>query len=326
MKEKLKEKLCSITSAESVLELEKIQNLWSGYGTLKRYRLIGAAQETVIVKHVAPPQQASHPRGWQGTNSHQRKLRSYQVESTWYRTWSARCTKSCYVPQCLGIEEGDGEFLLVLEDLDSLGFEIRKAQVSMKELRSCLKWLAHFHGTFLGCQPDGLWETGTYWHLATRPDELAVLKDKDLKNAAAAIDSKLSASKFQSFVHGDAKLANFCFSSRGGRVAAVDFQYVGGGCGMKDVAYFLGSCLGEEECEEYEEELLSYYFSVLCNVVKTQSPEIEVKELERDWRGLYRFAWADFHRFLKGWSPDHWKITSYSERICREVIQRLHSE
>jgi Ser/Thr protein kinase RdoA (MazF antagonist) len=64
---------------------------------------------------------------------------------------------------------------------------------------------------------------------------------------AAVIDQVLNNCSYQTIVHGDAKLANFCFSKEGA-VSAVDFQYVGGGCGMKDVAYFLGSCLtGKEE-------------------------------------------------------------------------------
>jgi len=41
---------------------------------------------------------------------------------------------------------------------------------------------------------------------------------------------------------------------------------------------------------------------------------------------LYRVAWADFHRFLKGWSPGHWKLTGYSERVVREVLQQLPEE
>ena len=46
------------------------------------------------------------------------------------------------------------------------------------------------------------------------PDELRVLKveDPDLARAAEAIDQMLSACPFMTIVHGDAKLANFCFS------------------------------------------------------------------------------------------------------------------
>ena len=61
---------------------------------------------------------------------------------------------------------------------------------------------------------------------------------------APELDRRLRAARFQTLVHGDAKPANFCFDARRGAVAAVDFQYVGGGCGMKDVAYLLS---GERE-------------------------------------------------------------------------------
>ena len=124
---------------------------------------------------------------------------------------------------------------MVLEDLDAAGFPVRLASVSPLQLRSCLDWLATFHATFLGVAPEGLWESGTYWHLATRSEELAALDDLRLKEAAPVIDQRLSAARFQTLVHGDAKLANFCFSEEDDGVAAVDFQYVGGGCGMKDV-------------------------------------------------------------------------------------------
>jgi thiamine kinase-like enzyme len=67
-----------------------------------------------------------------------------------------------------------------------------------------------------------------------------------LKEAAPVIDEKLNTCAYKTFVHGDAKLANFCFAPDG-QVAGVDFQYVGGGCGMKDVAYFIGSCLNEKD-------------------------------------------------------------------------------
>ena len=55
----------------------------SGYGSIKRYNLKGSDYTSVIVKHVEPDQGA-HPRGWNTDLSHQRKLKSYQVELNWY--------------------------------------------------------------------------------------------------------------------------------------------------------------------------------------------------------------------------------------------------
>ena len=135
-------------------------------------------------------------------------------------------------------------------------------------------------------------------------------------------------------MHGDAKLANFCFrpkssSSRSSsKVAAVDFQYIGRGCGMKDLAYFLGSCLNEQQCEARESQLLDYYFSSLIDQVEKKVEKkkvsIDKAKLEEEWRELYPVAWADFHRFIKGWSPGHWKINSYSEKLTAAVIKSLH--
>ena len=185
-----------------------------------------------------------------------------------------------------------------------------------------MKWLAQFHASYLGQAPDGLWEVGTYWHLDTRPDELEVLKQEDvaLSAAARALDERLKASPFQTLVHGDAKLANFCFSDNGASVAAVDFQYIGGGCGMKDLAYFVGSCLDEESCAAEEKNILNRYFSTLKSALDSS---IDYTALENDWRALYPVAWTDFHRFLKGWSPAHWKINGYSESVARSVVAEL---
>lgn len=320
----LKKVILNATQATDLFEINKIQDLWSGYGVITRFGLKGSTTyQTVVVKHVHAPQGKKHPRGWDTHLSHQRKLKSYAVEIAWYREWSQKCSDRCYVPKCLALESHNEEVLIVLEDLNGIGYANRRTSLSPKEMRVCLKWLAHFHATFLGESPKDLWKIGTYWHLDTRPDEWKSLKDRDLKNAATAIDKQLNESPLQTFVHGDAKLANFCFSDDATKVAAVDFQYVGGGCGMKDVAYFIGSCLSDNDCEKYEKELLDYYFSVLTNVVKSKKPHVDVMALEKDWRFLYPFAWTDFHRFIKGWSPGHWKINSYSERLAQKVLESL---
>lgn len=325
MKERFRSTILDAAGAVSLEEPVTIQNLWSGYGKIARIGLNGAEVDSVIVKHVHWPTAQDHPRGWNTDLSHERKVRSYQVETAWYDQWSSRCTEACRVPHCLALDTDGEEFLLVLEDLDAAGYPGRRRHVNDAELQACLSWLAHFHAVFMGEKPVGLWETGTYWHLATRPDELLALGTADpaLKEAAAEIDRRLMDSPYQTLVHGDAKLANFCFSRDGARVAAVDFQYVGGGCGMKDVAYFIGSCLSEAECERREAELLDYYFERLRSALIEEKPEVDAGAVEREWRRLYPVAWTDFHRFLKGWSPGHWKINDYSERLARTVIADL---
>ena len=92
---------------------------------------------------------------------------------------------------------------------------------------------------------------------------------------------------------------------------------------MKDLAYFAGSCLQEDECEAMEADILNFYFDELRNQLARRKRDIDADALEGEWRGMYRVAWADFHRFLKGWSPGRWNSGCYSERVAREVIAAL---
>ena len=92
---------------------------------------------------------------------------------------------------------------------------------------------------------------------------------------------------------------------------------------MKDVAYFIGSCLDDIECERREASLLDAYFSMLKEALAIHQPQIDAADVEASWRPLYSIAWTDFYRFLKGWSPGHWKIHNYSERLAHEVVCKL---
>jgi hypothetical protein len=316
----------SAVSADTVEFVETIQSLWSDYGSIDRYRLTGAAVDEIVVKHVRLPQKIQHPLGWNGKRSHQRKLTSYCVETEWYKSWSRYCNDDCRVPYCFAQAQRDDEFLMVLEDLDTSGYSLRKTQPTINDMHSCLQWLANFHAKFMGKLPTGLWPTGTYWHLETRPDELANLPDDEaLKAAAPRLDQMLRQTPYQTIVHGDAKLANFCFpTATSDNVAMVDFQYVGGGCGIKDVAYFISSCLNEQDCETMEAILLDNYFESLKHALETWQPAIDPQAVEETWRPLYSIAWTDFYRFLKGWNPEHWKIHGYSERLAREVLKSLN--
>jgi len=354
MQPNIKSIILKSLKAQDVTYQEKIQTLWSGYGEIARYKVTGGIQSSVVLKHVKLPEEKNHPRGWNTDISHQRKIKSYQVESAWYQELAQKCDDSCRIPKCYAVEKSapenrEMEFLILLEDLNAAGYPVRKRTVSIEEMKACLKWLANFHAVFLTenqerhvnnklesdnqfgsgnkhCPSNKLWSIGTYWHLDTRSDELKALDDIALKSASSEIDKKLNQCRFQTLVHGDAKLANFCFSKDGLSVAAVDFQYIGGGCGMKDVAYFIGSCLYEEDCEKYEKELLDIYFSELEKSLSIHQQFVDFNALEKEWRNMYSYAWTDFHRFIKGWSPGHWKIHGYSERIAREVIANLTSQ
>ena len=248
---------------------------------------------------------------------------SYEVEMNWYQHWGKHCTDDCRTPHAYATETDADEHAMVLEDLDAAGFALRQTSLDWHGVCVCLTWLANFHATFLAVEPDGLWPIGSYWHLATRPDELAVMDDEALRDAAPVLDSMLNGGQFKTLIHGDAKLANFCFSHDGKKVAAVDFQYVGGGCGMKDVAYFLGSCLSDIDHDRHEETLLNHYFEALQLALKKHDCELDAEALEAEWRSLFPVAQADFYRFLVGWMPTHWKINDYNKRITLEVLAQL---
>ena len=92
------------------------------------------------------------------------------------------------------------------------------------------------------------------------------------------------------------------------------------------MAYFIGSCFGEEDCERQAPTLLNLYFEELRAALAEGGAAVDPDALEADWRALYPVAWTDFHRFLKGWSPGHWKIHNYSERLSKEVLAQIEGD
>lgn len=363
----LTQPLSDFFNGAHVCHLSDLQELWSGYGSIARYRITPIETDTpkqetstshlaikakhnspgdqirnsfnIIVKSIHPPSQQQHPRGWNTNQSHKRKLRSYQVESHWYQHWSSHCGNQSRVPHCYGvIDINDTHQCIVLEDLDHQGFDQRFEELSVEQCQPCLHWLANFHAQFLRLNDSTawtqqLWPEGSYWHLDTRPDEWHSMPESPLKQAASRIDDELNSSRFTTLIHGDAKVANFCFSPDGKTVAAVDFQYVGGGCGMKDVVYFLGSCLTEQDCKNHHGQLLDNYFRELKYAL-TQSqtqinqlkPVIDSDALECDWRYRYPLAWADFQRFIIGWSPTHKKNHAFAQQITQSALDQLRQD
>ena len=315
-----------LLSQRGLQKMQLIQSLWSGYGEIARYKR-EAEQDTVVVKQVVLPRDVKHPRGWNTQTGHNRKIDSYHNEAKFYDEYASLCSNKCRVPKCIDMISSQDMPLLIMEDLDAAGYPLRRELASYADICACIGWLAEFHGRFL-CEPtESLWPVGTYWHLATRKDEFDSMEPGKLKQMAVTLDHTLNRAQYQTLLHGDAKLANYCFSHERDTdnhplVAAVDFQYVGRGVGVKDLAYFLGSCLSQDALFELEDDLLHIYFSGLRDAVSVYSPSLNYKQLEVEWRDLYAVAWTDFYRFLAGWSPNHAKINRYMKRQLERVLSR----
>ena len=302
--------------------IEKIQTLWSGYGQLVRLKF---SNKNIIVKHVKLPKLSQHPRGWNTNLSHKRKLHSYQVEVNWYKNFSKKIDGNCRIPKGIKTFQNENEWLIVMEDLSSSGFTTIATIAYRTHLRTVIKWLANFHAKYMNVKTDIVWKIGTYWHLDTRPDELELLEDKELKKYAKIIDDKLNNCRYQTIVHGDAKLANFCFNKEGTLCAAVDFQYIGHGCGMKDLIYFMSSAIEPEVSEKMQDWVLNTYFEELEKALEYYQVNIKSSDVKKEWEILFPIAWADFQRFIKGWSPNHFKINAYTEELTVKALNYLKS-
>lgn len=290
-----------------------LQELWGGYGRLVRR---STPEGTEIVKDVRwPPGKTDL--------SHRRKLRSYQVEAHWYRHWGARVPAVCRIPSCREVRTRPDGMVLLLEDLDAAGYTRRSSHLGREDLQGAIDWLARFHATFLGIPPEGLWKEGSYWHLDTRPDEWKGMPAGPLRDAAAEIHRRLSGARFRTIVHGDAKPDNFCLGSPGS-VAAVDFQYVGGGCGMRDLAYLLDDFRGGALEEASTRPALDRYFRTFREALAGNPPHAPfAEEIEAEWRALFPVAWLDFQRFLQGWSSACRRPSPGLERAIRAELERL---
>jgi hypothetical protein len=310
--------IASVTGARRARRGRQLQSLWGGYGDLFRVELDGGIAPTAVVKWVRPPAHA------EATVSDTRKRRSYDVEAAFYRDFAARCDDTCRVARLYDSRIVGGEWLFVLEDLDAAGFAARRADTDATSLAACLAWLASFHARFLGEPGAGLWPTGTYWHLATRTDELPAITDSALRRIAPVLDARLSAARYQTILHGDPKEENFCFTADGRRVAAVDFQYAGRGCAMKDVAYLLHG-RRDESADGIAHAHLDTYFRELRAAIARgpTSAVVDLDAIEAEWRSLYSIARLDFCRFLAGWRPSVWQRDRRGQEYVRNELDRL---
>lgn len=294
-----------------------ISTLWSGCGEIIRCRL---DDETRVIKLISMPDFIEHSRIEQSQFALARKQQSYLVEYNWYKQYSSSLPDQAAAIPCFNLIQKQNQFALIFDDFTAFGYQ--QAQDHTQHIHAILKWLAHFHAFHLSTPGEGLWPRGSYWHLATRPDEYARMPDSPLKAAAVHIDCALYKCKYQTLIHGDAKRANFAINSQTNHVLGYDFQYAGKGVGVIDVMYFLGSCLNESALKLNAHTYLNRYFAELNTALKQYQGTINADDLISSWRELWCYAWADFYRFLAGWSPQHVKINGYMQNQFNEYLNK----
>ncbi|PWY99998.1 hypothetical protein BCV70DRAFT_103743 [Testicularia cyperi] len=291
--------------------------------------------------------------------SYQIEANFYRAYAARFLTSPGAKKHGCGVPKLFAASERDDKTqVLLLQDLtqDYPVLTERRATLSEQQVDKAIEWLATFHATFwnvespktglaaqgTGCPPpllaqdwngEGLWQQGGYSYLATRMDELRSVDSRDGEWGSAglheaselpfAVDWCLNNPHDRrrlSLIHGDVKAANMAFSEDSTRMAMYDFQYVGKGLGVQDLAKFLTTSIGSRylKQENGEVKLLRRYHSILCEqlpqAVATAYP---FQDLMQDWE-LALVSWV---RFLAGWSGGFWGNVDW---LTTRVSNLLH--
>lgn len=191
-------------------------------------------------------------------------------------------------PRCYFAERDESDnFLLLLEDLSPSASVDQFAGISLGTARAGLTALAGLHGPTHARADlhDAAWLRGVSDEL--RPLYQAVVPvlfdqfierydarlDSELRTTVLALKDRLAlfsgyATPFPCVTHGDFRTDNLLIDACDGSVAlaVVDWQTVGVGSPLLDVAYFLTTSLTPEDCASHEFELLDYYLARLAGL------------------------------------------------------------
>jgi hypothetical protein len=207
----------------------------------------------------------------------------YRREVSFYQHLAASIATR--TPRCYFAERDESDnFLLLLEDLSPATVIDQFVGISLGTARAGLAALAGLHGpTHARVDLHGAaWLGGVSEEL--RPLYAAVLPvlferfierydariDDELRTMVRALKERLGlfgnyTTPFPCVTHGDFRTDNLLVDACDGKVAiaVVDWQTVGVGSPLLDVAYFLTTSLTPEDCARHEFELLDFYLAKL---------------------------------------------------------------
>lgn len=248
--------------------------------------------------------------------------------------------------------------------------------LSVTQVHSALSWLARFHGESWAYLPMGiddfilppldearhrrdvgertnLWRNGGYTYLATRRQEYVNLEQnadsewsdklccpiEGSKSVAELVAEFLAprGRRFEVFVHGDVKSENMVSDHSGEKVAFFDFQYIGLGLGVSDLAKLLTCSVPLDQLLDAptttngdaatptiaysmplcpgEKALLQAYWAALQPFAERASVHYSWELFLRHWEA----ALVDWLRFQASWG--FWGNTGWLEARVRYILQ-----
>jgi hypothetical protein len=232
-------------------------------------------------------------------------VRNYELEVSWYANLSATTLVNC--PHCYHAEmhEGGIDFALLLEDRAPARQGDQLAGADIRALKAAIAELAALHSSHWNSKALAAYE---FLQFGSANKEivrqlLPTLYPEFCRRYAGRLDSTILATGQHlvdrlgyyldavpaalTIVHGDFRLDNLLFGP-GDAVTVVDWQTVGAGPPMADLAYFIGTSIADPHVRRTHERAL---FEHYCDLI--ESNEISIDRAEQ-WTDFRRYAYSGF--------------------------------
>lgn len=223
----------------------------------------------------------------------------YEKEIFWYQQLRERSLINCPRHYASWFNADDGDFELLLQDCSPARQGDQLLGASVDQVLSGVEELAYLHAPFVGDEAlaqHRLFEKdqslrdmriglyAEFWpafkaRYQGRIDADILSMGDVVARHYAELEHRQPA--LSTLVHGDFRLDNLLFGDQTERPFVLDWQTLGIGCPMKDVAYFIGTSLADPaERRAHELSIVTVYFDTL----ESQGLFVERAELLAEYR------------------------------------------
>ena len=273
-------------SAIEAVEIE-VLDVANGMGTLCRCRLIGEGSSvpTPASVMVKLPGDVGLTFRW-----FSRWFATARREHSFYRHFAAKAPLRVPVIFHADFDQRTQESVLVMEDLHEMETISQATGVGPERALAAVAAIARLHGRF-GENPAadaavaahcGEFQNATQRRILQTVYMLALPVALDRFGECFSPKTRRLAIGFGPLIdtylanvvkdrprllHGDFRCENLMFGSEGpDDLAFIDWQGFGIGCGMYDIAYFLGSSVATEDRRRIEREAVETYHEIVCGM------------------------------------------------------------